>query len=531
MKKNKIISLTGSDITTQLLWEVSTNEDCEVQLSESATLCIKESRDFIQNKQEKQTIYGVNTGFGAFSKVKIPQKDIQQLQKNLIRSHSVGVGSYFCIAEVRAIIFLRANALARGKSGIRVEVVQALLDFLNYKIYPAIPEQGSVGASGDLAPLAHLALSLIGEGKVLQNPLKNTEENKTKDTTGGATDYYFQQVTKTQETATPLKEKNINPLTLQFKEGLSLINGCQVMTALGLLNIHKAGQLIKIMDLAGAMSLEALRGSRSAFDPIIFKERPHYGEAETAKNILNLLGKTSPLSDSHKGCPKVQDAYSLRCLPAVHGAFKQSLDYAQKTLEIEANSSTDNPLVFVKENKILSCGNFHGEPVAMALDFLTIATTSLSNISERRIAQMINPNMSDLPAFLTNQGGLNSGMMIVQVAAASLVSENKTQSFPASVDSIPTSVDKEDHVSMGSIASRKLRTVVQNTQQVAAMELLCACQAIDLLKPLSPAAGVLKIYNFIRTIVPYEEQDRNFSEDIQSIYIHIQNGEILQRLK
>lgn len=527
MKTKKIISLTGSNITTQLLWEVSTNEDCEVKLSESATLAIKQSREFIKNKQKKQTIYGVNTGFGAFSKIKIPQQDIQQLQKNLIRSHSVGVGSYFSIAEVRAIIFLRANALARGKSGIRVKVVQTLLDFLNHKIYPAIPEQGSVGASGDLAPLSHLALSLIGEGKVLQSPLKNIKNCKKNNTT----DYYFQRITKTQATVTQLKKQNIKPLVLQFKEGLSLINGCQVMTAIGLLNIYIAGQLVKIMDLAGAMSLEALRGSRSAFDPIIFKERPHYGEAETASNILNLLGKTSTISDSHQDCPKVQDAYSLRCLPAVHGAFKQSLNYAQKTLEIEANSSTDNPLVFVKENKILSCGNFHGEPVAMALDFLTIATTSLSNISERRIAQMINPNMSDLPAFLTNQGGLNSGMMIVQVAAASLVSENKTQSFPASVDSIPTSVDKEDHVSMGSIASRKLRTVVKNTQQVAAMELLCACQALDLLKPLSPNAGVLKIYNFIRSSVPYAKQDRNFSEDIQNIYISIQNGEILQKLK
>lgn len=520
MKKNKIIQLTGNDITTELLWEVSTNEDYEVQLSESAKLAIKESRDFITKKQETQTIYGVNTGFGAFSKVKIPQKDIQQLQKNLIRSHSVGVGSYFSIAEVRAIIFLRANALARGKSGIRVQVVQILLDFLNKKIYPAIPEQGSVGASGDLAPLAHLALSLIGEGKILKNPVKNIHS-----------DYYFKPVTETQETVTQLKEKNITALTLQFKEGLSLINGCQVMTAIGLLNIYKAHQLVKVMDLAGAMSLEALRGSRNAFDPIIFKERPHYGEAETAENILNLLGKTSSISESHQDCTKVQDAYSLRCLPAVHGAFKQSLDYAQKTLEIEANSSTDNPLVFSKENKILSCGNFHGEPVAMALDFLTIATTSLSNISERRIAQMINPNMSELPAFLTKQGGLNSGMMIVQVAAASLVSENKTQSFPASVDSIPTSVDKEDHVSMGSIASRKLRTVIKNTQQVAAMELLCACQAFDLLKPLTPSNKILKAYDFIRTITPYAEQDRNFSEDIQGIYTSIQNEKILQALK
>ncbi|MBE8162838.1 MAG: histidine ammonia-lyase [Bdellovibrionaceae bacterium] len=519
MKKNEVILLTGSDITTDLLWKVATNENCKIQLSDSAILAIKESRNFITEKQKQQTIYGVNTGFGAFSKIKIPQKDIQQLQKNLIRSHSAGVGSYFSIAEVRAIIFLRANALARGKSGIRVEVVQSLIDFLNHKIYPAIPEQGSVGASGDLAPLSHLALSLIGEGKVLQSTTKKTVE-----------EYYFREVTQTQKTEAALKEKNITPLTLQFKEGLALINGCQAMTAVGLLNIYKAQQLIKVMDLAGAMSLEALRGSRSAFDPIIFQERPHYGEAETAKHILNLLGETSSLAESHKDCLKVQDAYSLRCLPAVHGAFKQSLNYAQKTLEIEANSSTDNPLVFSKENKILSCGNFHGEPVAMALDFLTIATTSLSNISERRIAQMINPSMSDLPAFLTSQGGLNSGMMIVQVAAASLVSENKTQSFPASVDSIPTSVDKEDHVSMGSIASRKLRTVIKNTQQVAAMELLCACQALDLLKPLSPAAGVLKIYTFIRTIVPYAEQDRNFSEDIQKIYAHIQNEELLKKL-
>lgn len=523
MKDKKIIYLTGDKVTTELLWEVAISEDLHIQLSDSSKLAVKESRQFIKDKQETQTIYGVNTGFGAFSKIKIPQKDIEQLQKNLIRSHSVGIGTYFSIAEVRAIIFLRANALARGKSGVRVEVVEALLTFLNQNIYPAIPEQGSVGASGDLAPLSHLALSLMGEGKVLKQSEANKENKKSLE------QELFKTTTKTEDTLARLNKEKISPLTLQFKEGLSLINGCQVMTAIGLLSIYQADRLIKTMDLAGAMSLESLRGSRNAFDPIIFQERPHYGEAETAQNILNLIGKNSSISNSHQDCAKVQDAYSLRCLPAVHGAFKQSLDYAKKTLEIEANSSTDNPLVFVKENKILSCGNFHGEPVAMALDFLTIATTSLSNISERRIAQMINPNMSDLPAFLTTNGGLNSGMMIVQVAAASLVSENKTQSFPASVDSIPTSVDKEDHVSMGTIASRKLRTVMKNTQQVAAMELLCACQALDLLKPLSPSAGVLKVYNFIRELVPYAKEDRNFSQDIDNIYKKVKDGSILKK--
>lgn len=519
MSKNKIIEINGSNITTELLWRLSTNENYKVRLSKTAKLAIKKSRDFLEKKQKTEIIYGVNTGFGAFSKINIPQKDIKDLQKNLIRSHSVGVGSYFCIAETRAIMILRANALARGKSAVRLQLVEALLNFLNQQIYPAIPEQGSVGASGDLAPLAHLSLALIGEGKILKPAKKNTQE-----------DYYFYNITKTQTAKKLLKEKKIKTLVLQFKEGLSLINGCQVMTAIGMLSAYRADELVKVMDLAGAMSLEALRGSRSALDPLIFKERPHFAGAETAKTILKLVGKTSLIAQSHKNCERVQDAYSLRCLPVVHAAFKQSLNYAKQTLEIEANSSTDNPLVFVKENKILSCGNFHGEPIAMALDFLTIATSSLSNISERRIAQLINPHCSGLPAFLTKNGGLNSGMMIVQVAAAALVSENKTQSFPASVDSIPTSVDKEDHVSMGSISARKLRTVITNTQQVAAMELLCACQALDLLQGLKPASTVLKSYNFIRTFVPYAKKDRNFSKDINAIYKTIVNSKIITLL-
>jgi histidine ammonia-lyase len=498
----KSLELTGFDLKLDDVWSVA-HENRPVALASSCKEKIKNSRAYIEEFLESgETVYGVNTGFGALSSVAIDRGQIVQLQKNLIRSHCVGVGEPFTIPEVRAILLLRANALIRGHSGVRVLVPEKILEFLNKNIIPVVPGQGSVGASGDLAPLAHVALSLIGEGECFYKG-------------------------KRQKTEEVLKTAEVTPLVLGAKEGLSLINGCQVMTAVGMLNSYEAKRLNWLTDLAGSMSLEAMKGARSAFDPLIAATRAHPGEAKTARNLLKIMGEKSEIGQSHEGCGRVQDAYSLRCMPQVHGAAKDTLRYAVGILEVEANSSTDNPLVFSEERKILSCGNFHGEPVAFALDFLAISTAAMASISECRIEKLINPAMSGLPAFLTNNGGLNSGMMIVQVAAASLVSENKILSHPASVDSIPTSADKEDHVSMGTIAARKLGTIVRNAENVCAMELFCAAQALDFLKPLKASAGVANAYEAIRKKVAFAEEDRAFYQDIDILRQMIRSGELL----
>lgn len=498
--------LTGFDVGMDALWKVA-YEGETVELSEDAKEKVIRSRDFIEKKLSTgDAIYGVNTGFGAFSSVRISDEQIEQLQFNLIRSHSAGIGEPFTKEQSRAIMVLRANALATGHSGIRLCVIEKILEFLNNDLIPVIPQQGSVGASGDLAPLSHLALALIGEGEVWQDG-------------------------KAVEVATVLKDKGIEALVLKAKEGLSLINGCQVMTAVGLLNAYRAKRLSKMLDVAGAASLEALRGTRKAFDPLIPATRKHPGEAKTARNLLKILGESSEIAETHVDCNRVQDAYSLRCMPAVHGAAKDALNRAIETMEIEANSSTDNPLVFPEQDKILSCGNFHGEPVAFVLDYLGIAITAVSSISECRIEKLINPAMSDLPAFLAPDGGLNSGMMIVQVAAASLVSENKILAHPASVDSIPTSADKEDHVSMGTIASRKLGSILDNAEHVLAMEILCATQALGMLEPASPNAGVKALLDKVREQVPFAKEDRVFSRDVLKIKAMLSDGSLLQAIE
>ncbi len=497
------VEINGDNLNLEDVWSVA-HKGAQVRLAQSSYEKVLKSRNYIEERIRKgDVMYGINTGFGAFSEVKISQEDIEKLQVNLIRSHSVGVGEPFTKEETRAIMLLRANALARGHSGIRPVVIEKIIEFLNLEIIPVIPQQGSVGASGDLAPLSHLALALIGEGEVWEDG-KIVPAEKV------------------------LQNKDVQPLKLQAKEGLSLINGCQVMTGVGLLSLYEARRLAWMVDLSGAISLESLKGARSAFDPLIFATRPHPGEAKTARNILKLLGDKSSISESHASCGRVQDAYSLRCMPAVHGAAKDCLSVSLLRLITEANSSTDNPLVFADEDKVLSCGNFHGEPVAFALDHLCIAMSAMASISECRIEKLINPAMSQLPAFLAPKGGLNSGLMIVQVAAAALVSENKILSHPASVDSIPTSADKEDHVSMGTIAARKLAKIIKNAESVVAMELLCGTQALDMLKPLQPASVVAEAHKAIRKKVPFAEEDRVFSRDIEAIRLMIRSDELTQ---
>lgn len=498
--------IDGKSITVNSLFSM-VHETGKFELSAESKAEIKKSRDYIEGRIQKgEVMYGVNTGFGAFSSVRISDSQIEQLQKNLIRSHSVGVGEPFSKAQSKAMMILRANTLARGFSGIRVETVEKILEFLNNDLIPVIPQQGSVGASGDLAPLSHLALTLIGEGDLWSADGKSHN-----------TDY-----------------KGVKPLELKAKEGLSLINGCQVMTAVGLLALYDSRMLLKIADISGATSLEGLRGSRRPFDPLIAATRPHMGEAPTAKNLLRVMGESSEIGDSHlheTTDHRVQDAYSLRCMPAVHGAAKMAVDYCVRVLETEANSATDNPLVFAEAGKILSCGNFHGMPVAHAMDFAAIAISSLASISHERISKFISTQMSELPPFLAPDGGLNSGHMIVQVASASLVSENKVLAHPASVDSMPTSAEKEDHVSMGTIAARKFAKVVENAQNVFAMEFLSSTQALDIILPLNPAAGVKVAYDTIRTEVPYAKVDRVFAKDVAKIKAMIVNGTIVKAVE
>jgi histidine ammonia-lyase len=503
----KVVIIDGNSLKVSDVENVAFAK-IRVQLAESGRRAMQASRDYIESCITRgETMYGVNTGFGAFSKVRIDENQIEELQRNLIRSHCAGIGKPFSAPVVRALMLLRANTLARGQSGVRPVLVEKLIELLDKDIIPWIPEQGSVGASGDLAPLSHLALSLMGEGYIL-----------VADGTRSSTAEIF-------------KKHNVEPLVLKAKEGLSLINGCQVMTALGLLTLSESQSVIKMFDLAAAMTLEATRGSRKPFHPLIAPTRPHPGEAKTAKNVLRLLGATSAIAETHINCNRVQDAYSLRCVPAVHGAIKDVVERSLLILEREANSSTDNPLVFAEEKIVLSCGNFHGEPVALELDFAAIAMANLGNISERRLAKLIDPTFSELPAFLATSGGLQSGLMIVHVAAASLVSENKGLCHPASVDSIPTSSDKEDHVSMGTISARKFARVLDNVKNILAMELLGASQGLGFLTPLQPAAGVLAAYNKIREQVSFAKDDRMFSEDVEALRAMIDNGSLLKTVE
>jgi len=501
----KFVSINGKHLALEDVLDVAERR-ARVKISPSVEGPMKRSRDLIESALKRgEKIYGVTTGFGLLSDQIIDQSQIEDLQRNLIRSHSVGVGPALDEATTRAIMLLRANVLAMGHSGVRREVLKGLVEMINREVHPIIPEQGSVGASGDLAPLAHLASVLMGEGKaVFKGRVMSGKKAMT--------------------------SAGIPVLTLKAKEGLSLINGTQVMTAIGLLALLRAERLSKIADIAGACTLEALKGTFAAFDPDIQRVRPFPGQKAVAQNCLK-LGRQSEIAKSHEFCSKIQDAYSLRCIPQVHGAVREGLMFVRKILEVEVDSVTDNPLVFAEKDKILTGGNFHGEPVALALDVLGIAVSELGAISERRIEKLINPALSGLPAFLTSEGGLHSGLMIVQVSAAALASENKILSHPASVDSIPTSADKEDFVSMGPIAARKARDIVKNVENILAMELLCATQGLEFLLPLKPGRGILEAYRVIREKVPPIVGDRRFSEDIEKISSLIESGKLLQRVE
>ncbi len=433
-----------------------------------------------------RTLYGVNTGFGLLSNVRIRDAEVEQLQYNLLRSHAVGVGPSMPDHYVRAMLLLRAQALALGYSGVSVKLVQQVLEVLNRGICPIVPQQGSVGASGDLAPLAHLALVLVGEGRAR---LDGREMSG----------------------AQALKRCGLKPIRLGPKEGLALINGTQFMTAIGALTVLEAEHLCDVADVVGAMTVEAMRGTETAFEPEIHAVRPHPGQVEVGRRMKRILlsgGGASAIARSHENCGKVQDPYSLRCIPQVHGASRDVLGFVRGVLACEINSATDNPLVFPGRRKVLSGGNFHGQIVAIAMDALSIAMAEMGSISEQRIEKLVNPVISELPAFLTREGGLNSGFMIVQVTAASIVSENKTLAHPASVDSIPTSADKEDHVSMGAWAARKAARILVNARRVIAMELLCAAQGIDLLRPLRSSSVVEALHAQVRKKARRLDRDR-----------------------
>lgn len=451
-------------------------------------------------------VYGVNTGFGALAETRVEAAQIRALQRNLVRSHACGVGPDLPEPVVRAMIALRAQTLALGCSGVRPVVIERLIAMLDAGVHPRIPAQGSVGASGDLAPLAHLALVLIGEGEA--------------DVRGERMDG-----------ADALREAGLEPLELEAKEGLALINGTQMMLAVGALAIVEAESLCRHADIVGAMSLEALKGSSRPFDERIQRVRPHPGQAASADNLRALLAE-SEIMESHRDCEKVQDPYSLRCMPQVHGATRDALAWAREVLEREIVAATDNPLVFVRDDgeaDVISGGNFHGQPVAIALDTAAMAVAALANVSERRIEQLVNPAMSSgLPPFLAPRTGLDSGFMMAQVTAAALVSENKVLAHPSSVDSIPSSAGKEDHVSMGSISSRKLAKIVENVRHVLAIEAMVASQGLDLRAPLTPARGVAAAHRAVRERIPRLVEDRPLYRDIEACAALIADGAMLR---
>src|SRR5712664_715652 len=504
-------ALSGNDLTFAQLYDVALRGE-QVQLTASAIERMKASRAVVERLVASgATAYGINTGFGKLASVGISSEQVRQLQVNLVRSHTCGLGAPLSEAETRAMTLLRANALAKGLSGVRPQVVETLCQMLNAKVHPVIPSQGSVGASGDLAPLAHLAQVVIGEGRAT----------------------FHEEVLPGGDA---MKRAGITTVALEAKEGLSLLNGTQGMLALLSLALREADILVDTADVAASLSLDALRGSPGAFDPRIMQARAYAGAGTTARNLAR-LNEGSQIRESHRSAEKdarVQDAYSLRCTPQVHGAVRDSLAQAREIAAVELNSATDNPLVFVRDaynGDIISGGNFHGQPLAMAADQVAIAIATLGGIVERRVEQMTNPLTSMLPAFLTPEPGLNSGFMIAQVTAAALTSENKALATPHSVDSISTSGNQEDYVSMGMSGARRLEHMLVNLRHAIAIELLCACQGIDLLAPLETGALAKKAYQVVRGSSHKVSEDRPLAADIEALSTVVAGGTLSALLR
>jgi histidine ammonia-lyase len=496
------LDLEGNALRLADVERIARSDDTHVRISPDALRRVEAARALVDRViRENRVVYGISTGFGALAEVVIPPDRIHELQLNLIRSHAAGLGEPLPEEEVRAIALLRANVLALGHSGVRPQVIDLLLDLLNHRIHPIIPSRGSVGASGDLAPLSHLALVLIGEGEAIYQGTR-------------------------MRGADALKRAGLEPLRLEAKEGLALNNGTQVQTGIGILAFQDIARAIDTLEVAGAMSLEGLRGTPDAFHPAIQQARPHPGQLESAARLRTLL-QDSEIRESHRtNDPRVQDAYSLRCMPQVHGAARQALTYIAQVLETEANSATDNPLIFPEENLVLSGGNFHGQPVAQVLDLLAIVAADIASISERRIARLIDPALSGLPAFLVKEAGVNSGMMMPQIVAAALVADMRLRAHPASVDNVPTDNNKEDHVSMGVHAAIKARDGARILENIAAIELMVAAQALEFLKPLKPGLGVQRAYELVREQVPALDVDRELSRDIETLTALVQSGQL-----
>jgi len=495
------ITIDGNSLDLDSLEQVA-RQGRAVALAAAARQAVSASRRVVDDAVARgAVVYGVTTGFGNFADVQIPIDRLRELQLNLIRSHAAGVGAPLGEAETRALLLLRANVLARGFSGVRPETLELLIGLLNRRVHPIVPSQGSVGASGDLAPLAHLALPLVGEGECVFEGRRLAG-------------------------ADALRAAGLRPLTLEPKEGLALINGTQLMTAVGALATAEALRLARSADVVGALTLDALLGTDVAFDPRIHAARPHPGQSAAARNLKRLLAG-SALRESHRNCGRVQDAYSLRCMPQVHGAVRDGLGYAQRTHVVEMNAATDNPMVFAETGEILSGGNFHGQPVALAADVVAIVAAQLGAISERRSERLVNPALSGLPAFLAREGGLHSGLMMAHVTAAALASESKTLAHPASVDSIPTSANKEDHVSMGPTAAWKAARVVANTARVLAVELLACCEAVEFHRPLRSSPALENVVGRVRERVSNHGQDRVLGPEIESLAELLSSGAIL----
>ena len=493
-----MIELDGGTLTLEQLVAIA-DDRAPVAITDAARARVAAARRVVDARAAgSEPVYGINTGFGSFAETRINRDDLAALQVNLVRSHAAGVDEPLPVRAVRASMALRANVLAKGYSGIRLVTLDALVAALNRGVHPYVPSRGSVGASGDLAPLAHMALCLIGEGDVWDG---------------------HQRV----PAAAALRAAGLAPVTLDAKEGLALINGTQVSTAVAALALGAADRLARAADVTAAMSIDALQGSIRPFDPRIHAARPFSGQITSAANLTRLIDG-SGVNAAHANCGRVQDAYSMRCAPQVHGAAREVLTWVRHIVSTEMNAATDNPMVFADADEILSGGNFHGAPVAMACDVLVLAAAQLATISERRSERLVNPALSGLPAFLTRHGGLQSGLMIAQVTAAALTSEIKTLAHPASVDTIPTSANKEDHVSMSMAASLKAERAVQLATHVIAVEVLCACQALDLLSPLTTSTPLARVHGSVREHVPTLVDDRPPAPDLDRIVQLIRSG-------